>query len=1077
MKTSPLAQTLAIGMIASVLPLHAQTVFDPTADFSITNGNPNGVWSYGWMPTDFSVFTLYTRTGHGSEPTHVAWFGDGPNLWKNVGGEEGYGVPPGFLSLHPGPGYEPSVLRWTAPSDGWAHVQGRFLAGDEGTMLVAVRGKGRAIWQGIDSGAFDFLEPVTGGEAIDFAVYGGYGCGNTPLETTITLDSTPNQPPRIWTQPVGQTSFVGETVRLNVFATGSWPFTYQWLKGEVEIDGATNSTLVLSNATATATGDYTVVVANDFGSVTSAVARVEVTYRPFPYVAEFEGVVGPEWSHRQTEVTPLGNRRFLGQFGNDTVTLILNGLPPHRAVTVSLDLFVINSWDGNWTSAGPDTWDLGVNGGLTLLHSSFLNGPYGDGYPMTLQSYPDNYPSGEHPARTGATENNTLGYTWDGVGGMDSVYHLTFNFFHTANGVALNFSGNGLEDLYNESWGVDNVMVTLSPPEGVPYVQTTLAPTSTWSPTNNLPVSGLIVSGTRALVSLGDSEVRLLDVSHPAAPVALGSWSMFLPLSDAVLAGNLAYLACWETDFLSTVEIVDFTNPAQPALRGFYDTQGYAQDIEVVGSTAYVADSEGGLLILDVSNPASPRKLGSFETRSSVGLVGVAGRYAYLAEGSWLMVVDVANPTSPSRAGIYDAGATIRSLAVVGQKAFVVVSTGRLLVLEMSTPGTVELLGSTSAWGEIEAAGNYAYLATGTRSLAVIDVGDPAHPLWATSVTVEGVATDVAVTGRMVLVAVGARGISVFELQQSFNPPLPAPVVAGGMITLTWATTNDVRLQKATNLVNPVWQDVPESEGTNTVTLPATDAAAFFRLVKGPKLTDRFVWIPPGTFTMGSPPDEVDRRGDEGPQTDVIISRGFWMGKYEVTQGEYLALMGNNPSYFTGDMDRPVEQVDWYGAAAYCATLTEQERAAGRIPADSVCRLPTEAEWEYACRAGTSTRFSYGDDPSYTNLIDYAWLYDPSEVTTHPVGHKLPNPWGLYDMHGNIWEWCQDWWSYGLPGGVVVDPQGPAAGSYHVIRGGGWDNWPPGGARFCRSADRDYDYPTSAYGHIGFRVVLDPGQR
>jgi formylglycine-generating enzyme required for sulfatase activity len=239
-------------------------------------------------------------------------------------------------------------------------------------------------------------------------------------------------------------------------------------------------------------------------------------------------------------------------------------------------------------------------------------------------------------------------------------------------------------------------------------------------------------------------------------------------------------------------------------------------------------------------------------------------------------------------------------------------------------------------------------------------------------------------------------------------------------------------------------------------------------------------FIPPGTFRMGSPPDEVDRWDGEGPQTAATISRGFWMGKYEVTQGEYLAVMGSNPSYFqppnaTADTNRPVETVTWYDATAYCDALTQRERLAGRIGTNSVYRLPTEAEWEYACRGWTSTRFSYGDDPGYTNLTNYAWYLDNSDGQTRGVGQKLPNPWGLYDMHGNVWEWCQDWWSDNLPGGIAVDPRGPDAGTYRVIRGGGWIGW-EGYAWGCRSAYRYIYYPGSRNDSVGFRVVLAPGQ-
>ena len=240
---------------------------------------------------------------------------------------------------------------------------------------------------------------------------------------------------------------------------------------------------------------------------------------------------------------------------------------------------------------------------------------------------------------------------------------------------------------------------------------------------------------------------------------------------------------------------------------------------------------------------------------------------------------------------------------------------------------------------------------------------------------------------------------------------------------------------------------------------PAT-GKRFYRAVAMEAPTT-MVFIPPGTFRMGSSTNDVDPWDWEGPQTAVTISRGYWMGKQEVTQGEYEAVMGNNPSWFNGirgegdewevdygtDLTRPCEMVSWSDAVAYCAALTERERLAGRIAPNSVYRLPTEAEWEYACRAWTSTRFSYGDDPGYTNLTNYAWHDGNSDEQTHPVGEKLPNQWGLYDMHGSVWEWCQDWWEP-YAGGIALDPQGPTSGSLRVIRGGYWHSDAGG----CRSA-------------------------
>jgi formylglycine-generating enzyme required for sulfatase activity len=241
----------------------------------------------------------------------------------------------------------------------------------------------------------------------------------------------------------------------------------------------------------------------------------------------------------------------------------------------------------------------------------------------------------------------------------------------------------------------------------------------------------------------------------------------------------------------------------------------------------------------------------------------------------------------------------------------------------------------------------------------------------------------------------------------------------------------------------------------------------FYRAVEFAAPTN-LVFITPGTFRMGRPTNEVDRYENEGPQTAVTISRGFWMGSYEVTQEEYLAVTGIKPS-FPRESNSPVGPVSWEAATNYCDQLTQRERATGRITTNSVYRLPTEAEWEYACRAWTSTRYSYGDDPSNTSLANYGWYEDNSSHSTHPVGQKLPNPWGLYDMHGGLWEWCQDW--YGpYSGGSVIDPQGPSAGTYHVFRGGSWGCEPPE----CRSASRDFN-PEGNTGYVGFRVVLASG--
>ena len=224
-----------------------------------------------------------------------------------------------------------------------------------------------------------------------------------------------------------------------------------------------------------------------------------------------------------------------------------------------------------------------------------------------------------------------------------------------------------------------------------------------------------------------------------------------------------------------------------------------------------------------------------------------------------------------------------------------------------------------------------------------------------------------------------------------------------------------------------------------------------------------FRWCPAGTFTMGSPDTEVGRDTDE-TQHQVTLSKGFWMSETEVTQAQWVAVMGSNPSYFTGDTSRPVEGVSWNdictASTGYLAKLNAANPGYG-------FRLPTEAEWEYAYRAGTTQRFYWGDDPSYTQIGSYAWYYSNSSNTTHPVGTKTANAWGLKDMSGNVYEWCADWYG-SYAGGAVTDPTGPGTGDYRVLRGGSYGN----GGYSCRAANRHFDGPASGSYGLGFRVVV-----
>ena len=219
--------------------------------------------------------------------------------------------------------------------------------------------------------------------------------------------------------------------------------------------------------------------------------------------------------------------------------------------------------------------------------------------------------------------------------------------------------------------------------------------------------------------------------------------------------------------------------------------------------------------------------------------------------------------------------------------------------------------------------------------------------------------------------------------------------------------------------------------------------------------------IAPGTFQMGSITGGED---SERPVTKVTFLRRFWLGKTEVTQAQWLAVMGSNPSSFKGD-NLPVEQVSWDDAMEFCWKLTERERAAGQLPEGYAYTLPTEAQWEYACRAGTTGDYA-------GNLDEMGWYRQNSGQSTKPVGTKQANAWGLHDMHGNVWEWCLDRYrSY--PGGSVTDPNGASSGSGRVLRGGCWS----GRADYCRSALRMNWDSGNRYDVTGFRLALAPTSR
>ncbi len=305
-------------------------------------------------------------------------------------------------------------------------------------------------------------------------------------------------------------------------------------------------------------------------------------------------------------------------------------------------------------------------------------------------------------------------------------------------------------------------------------------------------------------------------------------------------------------------------------------------------------------------------------------------------------------------------------------------------------------------------------------------------------------------------------------------------------ISVTGDSGTSLQVQFSTNLPAGPWTtltNITLGAAPSQVTDPVAPAAMrYYRGLVG--AATNIVWILPGTFFMGSPTNELERSTNE-LRHSVTITKGFYISKYQVSQTNYISVMSNNPSYYTSahgytnDLNRPVEQVTWLDATNYCFLLTQRERLAGRIATNWSYRLPTEAEWEFACRAGTTNAFYFGTNLT-SGLVNFNGEYEYYSGTgtvfnasgiflnrTVAVGGYQPNDSGLYDMAGNVWEWCSDWFG-NYPAGSVSDPTGPATGSARVFRGGSLNAT----GKLCRSANRNSASPTISVNTIGFRVVL-----
>ena len=286
------------------------------------------------------------------------------------------------------------------------------------------------------------------------------------------------------------------------------------------------------------------------------------------------------------------------------------------------------------------------------------------------------------------------------------------------------------------------------------------------------------------------------------------------------------------------------------------------------------------------------------------------------------------------------------------------------------------------------------------------------------------------------------------------NPSYTYTAAGTYNVSLTVATANDEDTELKLSFLSASEGEGEGEDQTETILLPGD-------------VPLEMVWIPAGSFMMGGYPGEQDSQEDEYPQHQVSLSYGFWIGRYELTKMQWTAVMETEPwngqsNPGTG-ANSPAVYVSWDNVQTFIAALNSQT---GRT-----FRLPSEAEWEYACRAGTTTRFYWGGDSSYTVISSYAWwrgntFVGNPRLYAYGVGQKLPNAWGLYDMSGNVYEWCQDWYG-AYPAASATDPVGVLSGSTRVVRGGYWDVSGQG----CRSANRSYRSPSSANNYLGFRLA------
>jgi formylglycine-generating enzyme required for sulfatase activity len=851
------------------------------------------------------------------------------------------------------------------------------------------------------------IDPETG------QIIGHYNVtvSDTAMSSSGTAAFTvPDSKPILATQPTNQIVRVDSNVQLVAEAGGTFPLFYQWHSNNLPLPSATNATLILNGVQTNQAGVYSVVVSNSLGSITSSNALIS-TYS-----------VTTSLSTPQNATVNEGSAVFFAVSANSAIPLSYTwtkdgtNIPGRTAATLALQPLLL-------TDAG--SYSVKISDGVVSIMAEV--GSFNVRIRPVIRSQPKN-----QIVQIGADAQ----FSAEVDGSMPLFYQWSLNGvpLPTATNTALIINEVQANQAGIYSVAVSNSLgstISSNASLAIYSVSTSLSP----------PQNAIVNEGSIVTFEVGASSVVPLSYAWTKDGINIpGQTSATLVLQSVHLTDAGSYAV---TISDGVVAIPCQVGNFNVRIRPFFSKQP-ANAIVAAGSDAIFKVDVGG------SGPFYYQWFFNEDAlKSQTNAELILKRVEARQTGLYSVVVNNAmGVTTSSNASL--AVYSVSTSLSPPQNA--TVDEGSIVMFEVRASSAVPL---TYAWKKDGT--NIPVQTTATLTL---------HPLRLTD-------------AGSYSVKISDGVISVLADAGSFN-------VNKAVILLSSATSSfDGNLQfsfhgnagrtypisVSTNLV--VWILLTNlSPGFGPVVFVDPEAAQyplrFYRI--GPSTTPvpitNMVYINPGTFTMGSPLGEVGRNSAEGPQTQVTIRDGFWIGKYEVTQSDILTVMEIDPTVFTGNLNVAFGGASWYYATNYCAKLTARELAAGRLPAGYLYRLPTEAEWEYACRAGTTTRFSYGNDPGYIKLKDYA-NYSGYNHDIGLVGQKLPNPWGLYDMHGNQSEWCLDW--YGIyPGGSVTDPKGPTTGSYRTMRGGNSSST----GSLCRSACRLAVRPD--YGG-GFRVVLAPG--